>query len=209
MAFQQNMMKKYILPLLLTMFVIVAPITVSQASSLEVSNTADFSSSSLDFAAGQTIFVRVQTSLPSDKSVLNLRDNKYNLLNTFKFARDGNYYSAVIPAPYQVGYYSLEAQIESESSSATSVKTIKVGNPSSANVSVHVNNKTGGQSLRVLGETESDKVDSVDKSTPSPSPEASGVDAAHSSNSESTNGGLFSVVAVIFKEVIDFFWPFD
>jgi len=190
-------MKKYFLPLLILMFAILTPTTVSANSNLEISNTADFSNSSLDFNGGQTIFARIQSSAAGSKrSQLNLRDNQYNLINSFKLQRDGNYYTVVLAAPYESGYYSLEAQIESESSSSTSVRTIKVGNPSSAKVNVNVNNQKNGQSSNVLGEKEEET-------------EASFSNTTDDSKIESANGGLISVVVVIFKEVFDFLWPFN
>ena len=76
-------MKKYILPALFAMFVLTFPNNLSAASNLEVSNTADFSSQSLNFGGGETIFVRIQSlSAGSRKSQLNLRDIEYNLVNT-------------------------------------------------------------------------------------------------------------------------------
>src|SRR3990167_11316865 len=162
---QNSLMKKYILPALLAIFAMITPSTILSASNLEVSNSADFSAQTLQFSGGQTVFARIQSSnVGGKKSQLNLRDNQYNLINSFKLERNGSYYSAVLAAPYNNGYYSLEAQIESESSSATSVKTIKVGSVANANVKVNVNSNTSGN--EVLGESETQM--SEDLKNPSP-----------------------------------------
>ena len=199
-------MKKYILPVLFAMFVLTFPNNLSAASNLEVSNTADFSSQSLNFGGGETIFVRIQSlSTGSRKSQLNLRDNEYNLVNTFKLSKDGNYFSAIIAVPYSAGYYSLEAQIESESSSATSLKTIKVGNVANANVKVNVNSRTGPN--EVLGESETQTSD--DSASPSPALEEFSQDSSNDYVIDTSKKGITDYLSSIFKEVIDFIWPFN
>lgn len=86
----------------------------------------------------------------SDKSILNLRDSNYDLLQSFTLTKaSGNLYQATFTAPQNENYYSLEAQIVSGSSSATKVKTIKVGSPSEASVKVDVKNQVSGQSVKV------------------------------------------------------------
>ncbi len=200
------------------MFGILAPATVSAASNLEVSNNADFSAQTLHFNGGDNIFVRLQSlSVGNLKSQLNLRDSDYNLVNTFKLQREGSYYSVILPAPYTSGYYSLEAQVESEGASTTSVKTIKVGNPTSANVSVHVNSSTRGQSTNVLGEKQTDsKADSQNSNTssavsiesPSPSADSVGDQAIFNGGQDNPSNPL-KVILGFFKTVADFLWPFN
>ena len=188
------------------------PTTISASSNLEIASNADFSAQSREFRGGETIFARIaSTSVGSKKSQLNLRDNQYNLINTFKLEREGSYYSAVLPAPYSAGYYSLEAQIESDGASTTSVKTIKVDSPTSANVAVHVNTgQTGGNTSSVLGEKKSESnVQSESSNTSSPSPTSQ--PASVKSNAildTGEDGGFFHSIVGIFKIVADFLWPF-
>ena len=50
-------------------------------SNMEIATDADFANKTLNFNAGQTIYVRVTADNSGDsKSVLNLHDNLYNLL---------------------------------------------------------------------------------------------------------------------------------
>lgn len=192
------------------MFAMIVPSTISSASNLEISNNADFSTQTNEFSGGQTIFVRMQSSfVAGKKSQLNLRDNQYKLLNSFRLEREGSYYTAVLAVPYDAGYYSLEAQVESESSSATSVRTIKIGSPASASVKVNVNSQKSGQSLDVLGEHEEGADQNLGRDMLSPNPNSEPSVINDTFSQESTNGGLFSTALVIVKEVFDFLWPFN
>ena len=59
------------------------------STNMEIAADAGFTNQTLQFSAGQTIYVRVTANNSGDtKSVLNLRDNLYNLLasiNQFYF----------------------------------------------------------------------------------------------------------------------------
>ena len=166
---------KLLLPLisLIIFFSSLAPRALAD-SNLEVSDKSDFATSVRDFRGGQTIHVRINAGAvsPSASSKLNLRDNGYNLLNSFSLSRDGSYFSTVIPAPYSPGYYSLEATIVGNGSNVTSVKTIKVGSPNEANIKVNVNNKVQGESISSSNKDQSIK-DESDESRQSPSPDLS------------------------------------
>jgi len=204
-------MKKYILPFLLITFGIVTPISISASSNMEISNRADFSSENLDFNGGDVIFVRVlSSSVGRLKSQLNLRDNRYNLVNTFNLEREGGYYSTALPAPYNAGYYSLEAKIESEGSNSTSVKTIKVGNVAGASVKVNVESKVAGtNSNNVSASGEQAKSgSSMDKEShdDQSSQDVLGETTADTSDKKSDN--FFDSIVNFCRKVFDFAWPF-
>ena len=83
-------MKFVILPFLTLMLsLLVLAGTASADSNLEISTTSNFSALSTNFSGGQTIFVRLASDLPSmSESKLNLRDNQYNLANSFDLKKE-------------------------------------------------------------------------------------------------------------------------
>src|SRR3989344_4992705 len=142
-------------------------------TNLEVASDSNFFSQTINFSAGQTIYVRVTANNEgTDKRQLNLRDNQYNLIKSYTLAKDGSKFTISLPAPSSEGYYSLEAQIVSAGSKNTSVKTIKVGKPQNANVKVSVNESSSGTSqspqAEVNGSEDENQIEEV-----SPSPESS------------------------------------
>src|SRR4030042_5413697 len=145
-------------------------------SNLEVAADSNFSNQTRDFSAGQTIYVRITTdSSGEQKHQLNLRDNTYNLITSYNLNKNGNLYSTNFNAPQGIGYYSLEAEIVSEGRNVTSVKTIKVGGPNNANISVRINNETstsGNNQKEEESDTkDSENSDNIEAASPSPSPE--------------------------------------
>lgn len=161
--------------------------TVSAAANLEISNTADFSHLSTDFSGGETIFVRIESFvLGSVNSRLNLRDNQYNLINSFQLGREGNFFSAIIPTSYEEGYYSLEAKIEARDVNKTGIKTIKVGNPDEGDIQVNED-----ASMEVKRIEESEEIENI-KGT---------------EISEYRSFGKYMVD--VFREVFRFIWPFS
>src|SRR3989339_2255524 len=127
------------------------------STNMEIAADAGFTNQTLQFSAGQTIYVRVTANNSGDtKSVLNLRDNLYNLLATYGFSKTGSnpyQFTVNFPAPGASGNYSLEANIESNGSVVNYVRTIEVSGSNSdqsanSQVNVKVENKvnTGGQS---------------------------------------------------------------
>lgn len=136
-------MKKLLLPAIILFVTLILPIDIF-ASSLEVSKSTTFSGTDTNFAGGETVYVRVKTDKAGSSSVLNVRDNNYSTINTINLSRSGDSYSASFSTPSAEGYYSLEAKIEGDGMNVTSVKTIKVGNPNSANIKVNVNSSVKG-----------------------------------------------------------------
>src|SRR3989344_1705381 len=138
--------------------------SVTSGSSMEIASDASFANQTLEFNAGQTIYVRVTTENDgSDKHVLNLRDNNYSLITTYSMAKSGDQFLVSFPAPQNSGIYSLEANIVSSGSVANFVKTIEVGpSTSSGQVNVKIENKvntdnqvnTGNQSSSTSEESE-------------------------------------------------------
>lgn len=205
-------MKIILLPLTILMLTLFNfPSTVSAASNLEISNTSNFSTLSTNFNGGQTIFIRLESDLPSmSESKLNLRDNEYNLVNTFGFKKEGAYFSATIPVPYNAGFYSLEAVVKNDDSNTTSVKTIKVGNPTNANVKVNVNSSVSGSSSEVLGESKQDAADTSSSSNAESGAEEIEIYRAESQEikADEQSKSLGKYISSIFREVVDFLWPF-
>ena len=204
-------MKFVILPflaLILNLFAIAG--TASADSNLEISTTSNFSTLSTNFSGGQTIFVRLASDLPSmSESKLNVRDNEYNLVNSFDFEKDGSYFSAVVAAPYNQGYYSLEAIVKNGDSNTTSVKTIKVGNPTGANVRVNVKSSVSGS--EVLGESNrtegSDGAKDV-KAEPEVDDNGQRDVSGDYYFDKSTSKGFGQYLTSMLREIADFLWPF-
>lgn len=177
------------------------------ASSLVISKNSDFSSPTTNFEANQTIYVKVSANSDgSKKHDLNLRDNQYNLIQTYNLeGQGGNQFKGSLPAPQNSGYYTLEARIEAEGSVTSSTRTIKVGETNNANssVKVNVNVSTGDQS--VLGNKSSP---SPIPSNPSPTSEESALPTPSPTPDANTLPGSdidFSENEGIFKSIIDFF----
>jgi len=177
-------------------------------TSLEVASDSNFSSQTTNFSAGQTIYVRVTANNEgSDKHLLNLRDNQYNLISTYNLTKEGSKFTASLGAPSSEGYYSLEAQIVSSGSNNTSVKTIKVGKPQNANVKVSVNESSSGVSQsteeEILGTDDADQ-----DQTPvlSPSPESSPQTEVY--QEEPKEAGFWTPVFNVALKIADFLWPF-
>ena len=184
--------------------------TASADSNLEISTTSSFSALSTNFSGGQTIFVRLASGLPSlSESKLNVRDNEYNLVNSFDFEKDGSYFSAVVAAPYDQGYYSLEAIVKNNDSNTTSVKTIKVGNPTNANVRVNVKSSESGS--EVLGEsnrTEGSDSEKDVKAEPKVDDNGQLDVSGDYYFDKSTSKGFGQYLTSMLREIADFPWPF-
>jgi hypothetical protein len=206
-------MTKLILPALM-FAAFVLPFSAFASSKLQVSSNSDFSVSDDNFSSGQTVYVKIDASNGgSDRSVLNVRNSSYNILNTYTFSNSGNTFSANFPAPSGEGYYSLEAQIKSEGSSNVSVKTIKVGNPGSANIKVSVNESvkgTGSQSQseesesEEIGEREDKAVESV-----SPDPGSSSeIEIIGDGDGGDDDGSIYRSIGSLVVRFAAFVWPF-
>ncbi len=187
--------------------------TASADSNLEISTTSSFSALSTNFSGGQTIFVRLASDLPGmSEGKLNVRDNEYNLVNSFDFEKDGSYFSAVVAVPYDQGYYSLEAIVKNNDSNTTSVKTIKVGNPTNANVRVNVHSSASGS--EVLGESNgtegSEGADGTKEVNAEPEVDDNGQRDVSGDYyfDKSTSKGFGQYLTSIFREIADFLWPF-
>src|SRR3989339_949723 len=132
------------------------------STNMEIAADAGFTNQTLQFSAGQTIYVRVTANNSGDtKSVLNLRDNLYNLLATYGFSKTGSnpyQFTVNFPAPGASGNYSLEANIESNGSVVNYVRTIEGSGSNcdqsdNSQVNVKVENKvnTGNQTSPTPG----------------------------------------------------------
>ena len=202
-------MKKILLPLIIIIILaIFAP--VINATSLEVSKNANFSTSDLNFGSGDGIFVRVVSNgSGSGQKVLNISDNQYNLVSSVNLSKSANTFSASFNAPDNQGYFSLEAVIEGDGASSKSVKTIKVGNPSSANIKVNVNsNVKGTKSTNWTNESNEEIFEEENKqvnSTVSPTPE---VYSSQSNLTDEVKPAKNNWFFMIFKNIFSFLWPF-
>ena len=177
-------------------------------SNLEVASDSNFSSQTINFSAGQTIYVRVTANNEgTDKHQLNLRDNQYNLISSYNLSKEGSQFTASLAAPSSDGYFSLEAQIVSAGSNNTSVKTIKIGDPQNANVKVSVNENSSGVSQsteeEVLGTDDEDQDQTL---VLSPSPESSPQTEVY--QEEPKESGFWTPVFNVVLKIADFLWPF-
>ena len=168
---------------------------VDSSSALEIARDSTFSNKTNEFAAGQTVYVRVTSEVSgSTKRELNLRDNSYNLITTYGLSpAGGNQYTASFAAPNTAGIYSLEARLESDGSVVNLVQTIEVdGNgASSSSISVNIDNE-----VNTGGEVKSSK------SPSSPSPEASPSAEATPSSQQEEKGNFW---LSIWKDILEFF----
>lgn len=142
-------------------------------SGLIIATDAGFANQTDNFTAGQTIWVKASANSDgSQKRQLNLRDNNYNLLESFTFEYiGGNQFKKSIGAPQNQGYYSLEARIESPGSVTAQVKTIKVGKTSNASINVDVDVSSNGQ--QVLGSKPKSPTPTATPTTPTRTPSSS------------------------------------
>jgi len=193
-------MSKPLLPLLLFLVTLITPSDIF-ASSLEVSKSSNFSESDTNFASGETVYVRVATDKAGSSSVLSVRDNNYSSIKTINLNRNGDSYTASFSAPSGDGYYSLEAKIKGEGMNVTSVKTIKVGNPTSANINVNVNSSVKGTSSGSENSEVSEKSEELDsQSVGSLENEVEVFSAEEDSNIEAGQGkGFFANVFGFFE----------
>lgn len=204
-------MKKYLLPLLLVIFSVFFGnySQVLSSSKLELSQNSSFSSLTDKFSSGQTIYARVESDSEGDKKrELNLRDDKYNLITTYSLSKNGNVFSTSLSAPQNSGYYSLEAKIESAGSVSTSVKTIKVDNPTNSSVRVNINSSVRGSttserpSPSPLTVSPSPSMLSSAQPTPIPSP------SEEPAQEVSPKTNPFVLLGSLLARLITFFWPF-
>lgn len=201
---------KQLLPILAVMFTLSFLVeTALASSSLEISNTSDFSILSTNFNGGETIYARVETGNDgNDLRVLNVRDNNYSVLNSYILNKEGNYFTATLSTPSQAGFYSLEARIESADSTTTSVKTIKVGSPTNASLKVNVNSRLEGNKT----DSESDS----NLRSPSPARKVENLETSDDLRNNSDydyeqnvgKKGFTQNMILIARFVLDFLWPF-
>lgn len=185
---------------------LLTPTTVIAGSKLIVSPDPNFSSSSTNFNAGQSVYVKLESDAPADGiHQLNLRDNSYNLIQSYNLNKNQNNFTASLAAPSAQGYYSLEAVIESSGRSIKSVKTIKVGSPQNANIKVNVKTENGNSetSLNSIADSQSSQNEESVENSPEPSQSPSAPNPETEEN-KSLFGAVFSIVKAVFV----FLWPF-
>lgn len=197
---------KKLLPIFLFIFSLIFFNQTAIASNIEVSKSSGFASSDLNFSAGETVYARVSADPDGTGYVLNIRDNNYSVLNTVGLTKSGGTYTASFPAPPGEGYYSLEAQIKGEGLNAVSVKTIKVGSPSSANVKVNVHSSVKGTS----SSENSEKPERSDKSEESEESQKTFYKVEDNEQTdenvrEEVKVGLFASVFAIVDKLVNFF----
>lgn len=188
-------------------------VPVINAASLDVSKNANFSSSDLNFDSGDRVYIRVESDgSGSSQKVLNIRDNQYNLVSSINLSKSGNQFTASFNVPSDQGYFSLEAVIEGDGASSKSVKAIKVGNPSSANVKVNVKSSVKGTKTTTTtsnpnsqSSSEGLKNQEGQGNTVSPTPE---VFYSQSNSDEQEKPAKSNWFFTFFKNFFSFLWPF-
>lgn len=171
---------------------------------LILATDANFSNRTDNFSPGQTIWVKIQKDAgDSQKRQLNLRDNNYNLLESFTFEVSGNEFKKSITAPTSSGYFSLEAKIESPGSVSTSVKTIKVGSVQNSSLNIKVDNESPGQTL---GKSKSPSPKASPIATPSPTASPTEQPSPSPEPSPITNGqNIFDQMREFFASIFKIF----
>mgnify|MGYP001580253769 CR=1 FL=1 len=201
---------------ILPYFFIIFPLffaTSTFAASLEIAKDSGFSQKTDKFLQGETIYARVGTDNEGVSGhTLNLRDNEYNLITSYNLNRSGDYFNVNFAAPNADGYYSLETVIKSEGSNVTSVKTIKVGNSTSASVKVNVNNNVKGTKNTKVSEVSNVSEANDSKKDVSQSQNEQGEIEVYKSEDkaevQSEQKGIFSKIGDFFSATVDFLWPF-
>jgi hypothetical protein len=161
------------------------PNTVQAGSSkMEIFKDANYSSPSLNFGVGEQIYVKVESDNPGEtKRELKLRDNLYKEISTFGFSREGASpfrYKVSFSAPNSLGFYSLEATIESPGSVDKLVQTIQVGEVAKAQIKTDIRTQINtGSKQKITG-------------TPTPQPKKGEVLATPSAELEATPIPTFS-----------------
>lgn len=182
------------------------------SSNLEVATDSNFSNQTTEVSPGQTIYVRVKSENDGqDKHQLNLRDNNYNLLQSYNLSQSGDQFTTSLPTPQNEGYYSLEAQIHSGGSVTNSVKTIKVGSPGKSSVKVNVQSKVEGQSVTISNNSKTHSIQTPTLSpnpTPSPSPKPPVPDSSDFTFEQKPQSGFFLSLSQFFKKIFSVVWPF-
>lgn len=163
----------------------------------ETSADSNFSQKTTNFSQGQTIYVRVVSQNDGTEShVLNLRDNNYNLMQSFTFSKNGDTYTASFSAPGD-GTYSLEASIKSNGSVVSLVQTIKVGDGGSTNVTIRQTNNSSNVSTPTP--TSASTAEPIPTSSPgqsTPDPQVLG----------NTTGNIFVRIWLAIANFWDNFW---
>jgi len=187
---------------------LLVPVDLYASSKLTVSASSNYSSEATAFSPNQNIFVKLESNAPGDGThQLNLRDNSYNLIQSYNLIKNQDNFTASLSAPPSQGYYSLEAVVESAGRSVKSVKTIKVGSPDSTNVKVNVKStQNGNSSTSVDSSSETQSTQNTESSIeqslePSQVPTPAGREEIQN---DSLAGAVFSIV----KAVFNFLWPF-
>ena len=204
------------LPLIIFLL-LVSPQKVKSVSALEIAADANFSSPTLNFSPGQTIYVRITTdNAGDDKKQLNLMDNQYNFIKSFIFSKTGSNpftFTASLSAPSTDGYYSLEARIETAGSQVTSVKTIKVGSSANANVKVNISNRVVGQNKTSSYQPSSPPDVSINTEQESASPTSEprtldNPDVTFDSVSSKPKPNILVTITIFFKNLFSKIWFF-
>jgi len=128
------------------------------SSKMEIFKDANYLFPSLNFSVSEQIYVRVESDNPGEtKRELKLRDNLYREISAFGFSRDGSspfIYKVSFSAPNSLGYYSLEATIESPGSVDKLVQTIQVGEVPNTQIKTNIRAQTDTR-LKVVPTTSS------------------------------------------------------
>lgn len=208
-------MRKFLPLLIFPIFVLLTLPFDAFGASVDVSKSSSFSSSDLNFSGGETVYVRIKINDTGSSHVLNIKDSNYSTISSVNLNRSGDSYTANFSAPGSEGYYSLEVKIEGDGTSVTSVKTIKVGSPTGANIKVNVNSSVKGtktgSSDNSEDSDESDKSDRSEDSEESEDQNSRGAEQnieVYSAQDRDQTGDKPNWIWAIVKGVFSWLWPF-
>lgn len=178
----------------------------SSSVSMTVAKDSSFSIASREFLPSETVFVRVESKNPGlDKREITLRDNQYQVLQTFIPQRSGfgpYSYTMNFPAPQNSGFYSIESRIENDGSQDVDVQTIKVGKVTNANVKVTTKVQSSSQKQEVKGEQ------TKPQPTPTPTIEPEATPQPTPTTSPDSESDPFGFIKDFFETLLKFIFPF-
>lgn len=174
------------------------------ADTLKIAADQNFQTETENFQPNQKIFVKLETANPGgEEKTLRVLDNQYQEIKQLPLAKTGVgpfSYLVSLNAPADDGYYSLEATIKDDLQITKSVKTVKVGSPSNADIKVQVKNNVSGEKITGGVEGESQ-----------PTSGNQGNDELFSDyqfGDQKENQTFGEEFKNFFNQFINFFWPF-
>lgn len=171
---------------------------------LKTAADQNFQTETNNFQPNQKIFVRLETLNPGGKErILRVLDSQYQKVSQLTLIKSGPgpfSYSVSLNAPDEEGYYSLEATIKDNLKITKSVKTIKVGSPSNADIKVQIKSNVSGE--KITGEVEGESQSTNDNQGNNE------LFSDYQFGDQKDNQSFLAEFKIFLSKVANFFWPF-